>query len=804
MHHLYEKGQTNDTRPRRNGLGAVHTWTRRVAIALCVALAPSVATAGTPGSGAGAAQGGGIDLQVTLGTDLSDGPCGSDTQLDVTRLDAVDFCYTVTNRSDTTLVYQSLRDDVVGTILSATAQSLAPGASYRYNRIVIARDSQSPTSTWSAYDVHPGYAFGDGASMPDRVFADAFDGAAGAAPPYDFVDITTLGNPLNMDNDDGATTVPVGFTFSFYGLAADQLTVGYNGGILFDLDTGYFTLQNVPLPDEALGAAILPYWTDIYYQQPGDGNIYTATLGDPPNRRFVVEWFNLPVMMGGIQQDSATFEAILFEGSNRILFQYADTDVGDPARDDGISATIGLNAPAGVDAALQYSYESASVSAGTAILFSPTTPTMFQSTEQVVLAVGVPQIAVGPASFEVGAPAGGSTAATIDIGNVGNRPLTWNINAFSGGTHRPRVAPVVQPIGDPTLTSATPAPSLPHHAKLEAGSPSAMSPPGTSGERSATVVQADGIPAFAIDLATSSLVTLNADVASEVTPIASVGNLILTAGAFVDEDFSQLYTIDYYTYHLLAVNTRSGETTLIGTAELASGAGINWASLAWDASTGTLYGMAYDQGRDGLSSYLYKVDPVTAATTLVGPVSGIGDATNGNLVGAIAVDTDGTLFGIELVGDAFVTIDTSSGEAQVVSSLGFDANYAQSLDFDDYTDTLYYAAFNNSVAQAEMYTIEPFSGELTELSPIGADPTTIQLAAFAIARRGGVCAYPNEVPWLRFDVSSGSTAAGSSTPVTVTFDASALAAGTYTGNICVDNNDLTRRRADVPVTFTVR
>jgi len=787
--HLYVNGQTIDTRPRRSRVNGLRFAAGRALAALCAALAGASIAVAAPAPHAG--QGGGIDLQVTLGTDLSNGACGTDTQLDVTRLDAVNFCYTVTNQSNTTLVYQSLRDDVVGTILSAIPQPLAPGASYRYNRIVTARDSQSPTSTWSAYDVHPGYGYGDGSSMPDRVFADGFEGPAGEAPPYDFVDITMVGTPLNMDNDDGATTVPVGFAFSFYGLTTDQLTVGYNGGIIFDLNTGYFTLQNVPLPDEDLGAAILPYWTDIYYQQPEDGNIYTATLGDAPNRRFVTEWFNLPIMIGGIQQDSATFEVILFEGSNQILFQYADTDVGDPARNDGISATIGLNAPAGVDAALQYSYKTASVSAGTAILFSPTTPTTFLSTEQVVLAVGVPQIAVDPASFEVSAPAGGSTSATLDIGNVGNRPLTWSINAFSGGAHRPAVAPLTRPIGDPALTSAGPAPQLLH-------------PANPASAHSTPVPQADGIPAFAIDLATSSLVTLNADDASDVTPIASVGDLILTAGAFVDEDFTQLYTIDYYTYHLLAVNTRSGEMTLVGTAELASGAGINWTSLAWDASTGTLYGMAYDDGRTGLSSYLYKVDPVTAETTLVGPITGIGDPTNGNLVSAIAIDTDGTMFGIELVGDAFVAIDKSSGEAQVVSSLGFDANYAQSLDFDDYTGTLYYAAFNNSDAEAEMYTIEPFSGALTQLSPIGADPTTTQLAAFAIARLGGVCAYPNDVPWLSFDLSSGSTAAGSSTPVNVTFDASTLAAGTYTGNICVDNNDLTNRRAAVPVTFTVQ
>jgi len=785
--HLYVNGRSNDSRQHRAGSRDRYLPINWATMALCATLA--IASAGAIAAPAPqAVQGGGLDLQVTLGTDLSDGACGTDTQLDVTRLDQINFCYTVTNHSNTTLNYHSLRDDVVGTMLSAVPYSLAPGASYQYNRIITARDTQTPTSTWSAFDVHPGYVFGDGnVSVPDRVFADGFD-APGTAL-YNWVDITGVGTPLNMDLDDGTTVVPVGFSFSYYGLTADQLNVGYNGGILFDISTGFFTQQNVPLPDEDLGAAILPYWTDIYYQQPGDGNIYYATLGDAPNRRFVVEWFNLPIMIGGVDQDSATFEVVLFEGSNQILFQYADTDVGDPARDDGITTTIGLNAPPGVDAALQYSYLTASVSAGTAILFSPSTPTTFTSTQQVALDVGVPQIAVDPVSFDVSAPAGGSTTATLAIGNIGNRPLTWNINTFSSGTRTPPAPRFTRPIGNPALTSAEPAPQL-RHARAAAVT-------------SVPVPQADGVTAYAIDLGSSTLVSLNVEDASNVTEIASMGDLILTAGAFVDEDFTQLYTIDYYTYHLLAVDTRTGATTLIGTAPL-DGGGINWTSLAWDASTSTLYGMAYDQSRSGLVSYLYKVDPVTAATTLVGEVTGIGDPTNGDLVSGIAIDTDGTLYGIELVGDTFVTIDKNSGEAQVVSSLGFDANYAQSLDFDDYTGTLYYAAFNNSDGEAEMYTIEPFSGTLTQLSPIGADPTTTQLAALAIARLGGVCAYPNDVPWLTFDTTRGSTAAGGSTPVTVTFDATSLAAGTYTGNICVDNNDLTNRRAAVPVTFTVQ
>ena len=51
------------------------------------------------------------------------------------------------------------------------------------------------------------------------------------------------------------------------------------------------------------------------------------------------------------------------------------------------------------------------------------------------------------------------------------------------------------------------------------------------------------------------------------------------------------------------------------------------------------------------------------------------------------------------------------------------------------------------------------------------------------------CAAPASVPWLSVSPASGTTAAGTSTPVTVTFDATGLAAGSYTANLCVRSDD---------------
>ena len=55
---------------------------------------------------------------------------------------------------------------------------------------------------------------------------------------------------------------------------------------------------------------------------------------------------------------------------------------------------------------------------------------------------------------------------------------------------------------------------------------------------------------------------------------------------------------------------------------------------------------------------------------------------------------------------------------------------------------------------------------------------------------GGVsCTNPADVPWLSELPTNGTTAAGASTPVEVTFDSTGLATGTYSANLCVESND---------------
>jgi hypothetical protein len=59
------------------------------------------------------------------------------------------------------------------------------------------------------------------------------------------------------------------------------------------------------------------------------------------------------------------------------------------------------------------------------------------------------------------------------------------------------------------------------------------------------------------------------------------------------------------------------------------------------------------------------------------------------------------------------------------------------------------------------------------------------------------------VPWLSWNIGGGAVMPGEGNEVTLTFDATALAAGSYTADLCIDNGDSAHPRVIVPVTFEV-
>jgi hypothetical protein len=67
----------------------------------------------------------------------------------------------------------------------------------------------------------------------------------------------------------------------------------------------------------------------------------------------------------------------------------------------------------------------------------------------------------------------------------------------------------------------------------------------------------------------------------------------------------------------------------------------------------------------------------------------------------------------------------------------------------------------------------------------------------------GVCEAPGDVPWLSVSPESGTTPAGGSSEVTVSFDSTGLAVGEYAAVLCVTSNDPASPLVQVPVSLTV-
>lgn len=738
-----------------NKSGAGHAYT----------LGPAPARPAAPAGGCAPDE---LCLTVTLALDDPGNPnlCGADTTLAVNVGDDVNVCYTVVNNSPITLNYQSLADDHVGSLLTNENIAIAPGASYQYNRTITAStnpsgDTGTFTSTWTATDVLPGYAYDDTVA-------------------YNFVDVSGSGTELDL-GDDGASPVTMPFAFPFYGSGSSNLCIGNNGDLRFDVAScSSSPYSNQPLPTPNLNTpSILPYWDDLL----PNGPIFYATLGVAPDRRFVIEYQNKFAYGDSgdpTGQTGATFEVILNETDGSIDFEYQTATFGGVASayDNGASATVGLQSTPSF--ANPYSYNTASLSDGLAIHWSPVAATTYSSSAAATLDVGSPNMITTPnatTGFSPKVSAGSSTTNPLLIDNIGNRDLDWGLAPPAPDAHFPKTPRTVAPVGIPGVPRDIVGGFSTHRGKINGPVPS-----GTA-----------AVPVYgsAVNATGSDYVTFDALNPGNFTTIQP-DDVTLFGSTFVNDDFSTEYGVDYFDGNLYAVSTLDGSATLIGSTGLTSCCILLASGMRWDRTTGTTYLVISDY--NSRTSTLYTIDLSNASTTLVGPVTGA-------LIRDIAIDGSGLMYGVDSDADTLVAIDKTTGAAQTIGSLGIDAVFGQGLDFDASTGVLYLSSADIN-ATTTIYTVDPATGATTPVGQSG-----VEIDSMAIAKPGAVCSTPADTPWLGYDVASGTVAPDpdqtNPATVNVSFDASALSPGTYTANLCVYSNDLAHSRVAIPVSLTV-
>lgn len=135
-----------------------------------------------------------------------------------------------------------------------------------------------------------------------------------------------------------------------------------------------------------------------------------------------------------------------------------------------------------------------------------------------------------------------------------------------------------------------------------------------------------------------------------------------TMYAILYDDINTFGTVDVNTGLFSPIGQLSGPTQL------------NTTGLSVDPTTG----IWYLTNSDGL----YAGDIATGVFSFVGP-------TGFDLCIDLAIDSQGNAYGMDIATDELFSINLATGAGTVIGPTGMAANYAQGMDFDYATDTLY-------------------------------------------------------------------------------------------------------------------
>jgi hypothetical protein len=298
---------------------------------------------------------------------------------------------------------------------------------------------------------------------------------------YSFVDIAggSGGASLLADTDDGTAALTMPFAFRFYGQAYSMVCVSSNGAMYFIADSSACDLNDFANVDVTAVSppgdrpAVMPLWSDLTFQVPGGGAVFYQTLGAPGARTFVVQWNNAYPQGSS---NPVTFQVLLSEGSDKVLFQYKTVALGpgNPASKGG-QATIGIRNAAALTSGRQiaWSFQAPVVGDNTAVLFSadnaaPTTTAAvsgpagsngwYRGAVQVTLSASDPN---GPVAGTVYSLDGGATvpySAPFTVSGDGIHTLSFFSTDTSGNQETPNTlavkidgtAPTVSAAGNPT------------------------------------------------------------------------------------------------------------------------------------------------------------------------------------------------------------------------------------------------------------------------------------------------------------------------------------------------------------------
>lgn len=701
-------------------------------------------------SSAALAGGPSVSLEQTVGTDTTPGVCGTDTLVSVTLGTPVNYCYTITNDGGDAFQLHTLDTSGFGNLLTDAPALLNPGDSVFVTDVRNLSSSLINDATWTA------------SQAQFSVLPDAF------------VDISGSGTPLAL-GDEGEADVVIPFPFTYFGVVGTDLRIGSNGGALFNSPgAGDVDFTHLPLPTTDL-PIIAPFWTDLD-DVGANADTFWEVQGTTPNQVLLVQW-NEKSVWNGVDTESVTFQLALFETTNEIQFRYADVIFGGAAAggDNGANASVGVDSGDG-STAIQVSFNQPAVSDGLTLSIDTNgpPPLSVSDSSSTAVVVNVPEASVTPNSIDTMVDSGGMGSEVLTIGNDGSGSLTWTTHEASAPASA-RITDFPTSYRAPTNLNQSPLADINHKP---------------AGQAAVKMKLGGGNVAWGVDVRNSFVGNFDLDNVGDFSN-SFANPRPLFAGDFIDGDFTVLYAIDNDTRELLTINLSDGTETVIGTVttttpdETVSG-------MSQDPTNGVVYVST----TNGTNSFLYTMDPATAFLIPVGEITGSA------LTIAIASSVTGELFGFDIGDDNIYAIDKSSGAAAIVGNIGIDASFAQGMDFDFSTNTLYLAAYTGGGTN-QVLTIDTNTGVGTSIGSVNPSTGGGEIDALAIPQIGNPCEMPEDITWLSLSASSGTVGGGDTDDVTINFDASALTDGNYEANVCVFTNDPIQRLISVPVSLQV-
>jgi heme/copper-type cytochrome/quinol oxidase subunit 2 len=159
-------------------------------------------------------------------------------------------------------------------------------------------------------------------------------------PEYNWIDISEIGTNLGIydinDNADCVGSVNLPFSFRYYGISYNQITISTNGFFVFGI-TQNPAMRNLPLPGSGAPVNIVaPFWADLVVQDGDQRGIYTYY--DQNRHAFIVQWnevkafyypinsFTDPLNFQVIIYDSQYYQGTPYDGIMK--FQYKDFQEG--------------------------------------------------------------------------------------------------------------------------------------------------------------------------------------------------------------------------------------------------------------------------------------------------------------------------------------------------------------------------------------------------------------------------------------------------------------------------------------------